>query len=176
MVVKKQIPRKASFQKRQAEEKRKPQAFLRKFDYTLDYKKLDLRAQPNLYRVGVGEQGVLLVEPYKSEILPYWKFATPEFAEKSAKAIFKLFQGYKKTKDFVGMDMARKFLQMGYTRSRRYANHRSGRKYGADGKVLPFQNDPIKARSAEIFYAAWKRVESDVLYADLKRRHKVLYG
>ena len=33
----------------------------------------------------------------------------------------------------MGADMARKFLQMGYTRARRYANHRGGRKY--DGPV-----------------------------------------
>ena len=40
---------------------------MREFDYDLDYKNLDLRAQPELYRVGRGEQGVLLVEPYKSK-------------------------------------------------------------------------------------------------------------
>ena len=28
------------------------------------------------YRIGRGEQGVLLVEPYKSDICKYWKFAT----------------------------------------------------------------------------------------------------
>ena len=44
---------------------------MREFDYDLDYKNLDLRAQPELYRVGRGEQGVFLVEPYKSEILPH---------------------------------------------------------------------------------------------------------
>jgi hypothetical protein len=44
---------------------------MREFDYDLDYKNLDLRDQPELYRVGRGEQGVLLVEPYKSEILPH---------------------------------------------------------------------------------------------------------
>ena len=44
---------------------------MREFDYDLDYKNLDLRTQPELYRVGRGEQGVLLVEPYKSEILPH---------------------------------------------------------------------------------------------------------
>ena len=32
----------------------------------------------------------------------------------------------------MGMDMARKFLQMGYPRSRRYTNHKSGRKYLKD--------------------------------------------
>ena len=30
--------------------------------------------------------------------------------------------------------MARKFLQMGMTRAKRYANHKGGRKYGAGGK------------------------------------------
>ena len=30
--------------------------------------------------VGRGEQGVLLAEPYKSEILSHWRFATPEKA------------------------------------------------------------------------------------------------
>lgn len=39
---------------------------------------------------------------------------------------------YKLEGDFVGMDMARKFLQMGYPRSRRYTNHKSGRKYLKD--------------------------------------------
>ena len=43
---------------------------MRSFDYSLDYAHLDLRAHPELYRVGVGEQGVLLVQPYKSEFLP----------------------------------------------------------------------------------------------------------
>ena len=36
------------------------------FDYDLDYATLDLRRQPELYRVARGEQGVLLVQPYKS--------------------------------------------------------------------------------------------------------------
>ena len=49
-----------------------------KFDYSLNYAELDLRAHPELYRVGIGEQGVLLVQPYKGEILPHWRFATPE--------------------------------------------------------------------------------------------------
>lgn len=100
-----------------------------KFDYSLDYTTLNLRKNPELYRVGKGEQGVLLVEPYKSEILPLWRFKTPEIARESSAKIYKMFLEYKKQKDFVGMDMARKFLQMGITRARRYANHPSGRKY-----------------------------------------------
>lgn len=102
---------------------------MREFDYDLDYKNLNLRDHPELYRVGRGEQGVLLVEPYKSEILPHWRFATPEVAQESSNLIYQMFLDYLANDDFVGADMARKFLQMGYTRSRRYANHKGGKKY-----------------------------------------------
>ena len=111
---------------------------MKDFDYSLDFQAIDFRQQPELYQIGRGEQGVLLVEPYKSELLPYWKFKTPDMARQSAAKIYSLFSQYKTEGDFVGMDMARKFLQMGYTRSRRYANHKSGRKYASGSKtVLP---------------------------------------
>ncbi|MBN9121831.1 MAG: DUF4385 domain-containing protein [Planctomycetes bacterium] len=146
------------------------------FDYSLDFRATNFRARPELYRVGRGEEGVLLVEPYKSEILPHWRFATPAAARASAAAICRLFRAYKAAGDFVGMDMARKYIQMGYTRARRYANHRSGRKYGPDGRVLPFEEDPVKAKAAASFYAAWKRVEADAVYARRKAAHKAKYG
>ena len=143
-----------------------------KFDYTLDFKTIDFRQQPELYRVGKGEQGVLLVEPYKREILPYWKFRTPEIARQSAQDIYSLFLKYKQQRDFVGMDMARKFLQMGYTRSRRYANHKTGRKYAKDSKtILPNQEDPIKAESAKIFYEVWQVAKLDPEYVVMLDRH-----
>ena len=82
------------------------------FPYGLDFANTDFRAYPELYWVGKGEQGVLLVEPYKIEILPHWRFATPEVAWESPEKIFGLFQNYLKQGDFVGADMARKFLQM----------------------------------------------------------------
>lgn len=160
------------------------------FNYSLDYKNLNVRLQPELYRMGKGEQGVLLVEPYKSEILPFWKFKTPADAKKSAAAITKLFRAYKKQRDFAGMDMARKFLQMGYTRSRRYANHASGKKYdgpvpkdkkgqsGAHGREqLALDPDPIKAASAAIFYESWQQVKKDKTYCrmiiDYKKQFEI---
>ena len=70
------------------------------------------------------------------------------------------------------MDMARKFLQMGYTRSRRYANHKSGRKYAKDSKIiLPNQEDPIKAESAKIFYEVWQLAKTDPEYLMMLDRH-----
>lgn len=159
------------------------------FDYILDYQRLNLRKDFHLYKVGKGEQGVLLVQPYKNEILPFWKFREPEVAYKSAKKIFSLFLEYRRGEDFIGMDMARKFLQMGYTRSRRYANHSSGKKYdgpvpmnkkgqsGAHGrKILNFEYDEQKAASAKIFYEYWMKVEADTLYVDLRTGWKLLFG
>lgn len=158
------------------------------FNYSLDYKHLDLRKHPELYRIGKGEQGVLLVEPYKSEILPHWRFKTPEIAKESAKKIWDLFESYKSADDFVGMDMARKFLQMGYTRSRRYANHKTGQKYkgpvpsnkkgqsGAHGRPqLPLDEDPVKAQSAEVFYKVWQRAKEDAAYKQMAAKHKAQY-
>lgn len=146
------------------------------FDYSLDFKNVNFRRHPELYRVGKGEQGVLLVEPYKSEILPHWRFKTPAIAKKSANKIYKLFLEYKAKEDFVGMDMARKFLQMGYTRSRRYANHKSGRKYKEGTKeVLQREGDAVKAESAKIFYEKWKKAREDKKYLELKKQHKERY-
>lgn len=171
--MKNQIPRRVSHKKVRA----RPQAADgRKFDYELNYASLDLRKTPDLYRIGVGEQGVLLVEPYKSELLPHWKFKTPADARRSVAALKKQFRHYKKQKDLVGMDMARKFLQMGFTRARRYANHKSGRKYDAEGTVLPFEYDEEKAASAAVFKAAWEAVEADTLYARLRAEWKARLG
>jgi Domain of unknown function (DUF4385) len=146
---------------------------MQKFDYTLDFKTIDFRQHPELYCVGKGEQGVLLVQPYKSEILPHWKFKTPEIARQSAQKIYELFLEYQQQQDFVGMDMARKFLQMGYTRSRRYANHKSGRKYAKDSKIiLPNQEDPIKAESAKIFHEIWQLAKTNPDYLIMLDRHE----
>lgn len=142
------------------------------FDYDLDYKAIDFRQRPDLYRIGKGEQGVLMVEPYKSELLPHWRFRTPDIARESSRALTEKFEEYKLAGDFVGMDMTRKFLQMGFTRARRYANHRSGRKWSPDHtEVLPPDVDPVKAESAQIFYEAYVQAREDPEYQRLKQRH-----
>jgi Domain of unknown function (DUF4385) len=137
---------------------------------------VDFRAHPERYRIGKGERGVLTVQPYKGEILPHWRFRTPELARRSAAAIFGLFLGYKAAGDFVGMDLSRKFLRMGYTRARRYASHQSGRKYAPGGEaVLPPEPDPVKAASAEVFREAWQRAMAEPEYRRLGERHRERY-
>ncbi len=146
------------------------------FDYSLDYTTMNFRQWPELYRIGKGEQGVLLVELYKSEILPHWRFKTPVIARQSAANIYRLFLAYKANHDSVGMDMACKFLQMGYARARRYANHASGRKYdAATGALLPRQPDASKAAAAQAFYSYWQQVRSDSAYQQGYRRHQQHY-
>lgn len=146
------------------------------FDYSLDFKAIDFRNQPELYRIGKGEQGVLLVEPYKSEILPHWKFKTPADAEVSSAKIYEMFLEYLKAEDFPGADMARKFLQMGWTRARRYANHKGGRKYDKKtGKELPRSEDPEKAESAAIFYKRYVAAREHPKYRKQKARHRERY-
>lgn len=161
---------------------------MKKFDYSLDFHSLNFRDRPELYCVGRGEQGVLLVEPYKSEILPFWRFKNPEIATESSSKIYQMFLDYLDEDDFVGADMARKFLQMGYTRSRRYANHKSGKKYRhnpqkekskiaekeARQEILPLEIDPIKAQSAEIFKAKWQEAKSNSKYQKLLKIHRQL--
>nr|WP_218564468.1 DUF4385 family protein [Candidatus Rickettsia colombianensi] len=90
---------------------------------------IDYRKCLESYRVGKGEQGVLICQPYKNEILPYWKFKTPKIAKESSEKIYEIFLKSLEDNDFVGADMARKYLQMGFTRSRRYANYKDGKKY-----------------------------------------------
>jgi hypothetical protein len=159
-----------------------------KFDYALDFKRTDFRARPELYRVGRGEQGVLLVEPYKSELLPHWRFRTLEVARASASKLRELYEAYKRAGDFVGMDMARKYVQMGWTRSMRYANHRTGKKYvgpvpadkkgrsGAHGRaVAPPEPDEVKLESARIFKGLLDAILRDPAYLSMREEHQRRY-
>lgn len=158
------------------------------YDYSDEYRSINFRKHPERYRIGRGEQGVLTVEPYKSEILPYWKFKDPEAAYASSEKIYAMFLAYVQQNDFVGADMARKFLQMGYTRARRYANYAGGKKYRSNPQreetpeaerearknILPRQEDPIKAEAARIFKEKWEEAKQNTTYQQLKKAHQDL--
>jgi len=140
---------------------------------------VDYRKMPESYRVGKGEQGVLICEPYKSEIGQYWRFKNPDIALESASKIYTLFQNYLKDNEFVGADMSRKFLQMGYTRARRYANYQGGKKYDKENDYAPLTRgtgSAEKAESAAVFYKFWKEAEANPQYASLKKDWKKRLG
>ena len=125
---------------------------MKEFDYDLDYKSLDFTDAETrkLYRIGRGEQGVLLVRPYTNDICAHWRFRDVKTAQKSSDKIYSMFLNYMEKQDFIGMDMCRKFLEMGFTRARRYANHNSGRKYKRGTKeILPQEEDHMTSKYAE---------------------------
>ena len=145
------------------------------FDYKLDYKKLNFRkpAIRKLYRIGRGEQGVLLVRPYTNIICRSWRFKTPHIAKQSAEKIYFMYRGFRALKDFIGMDMCRKFLEMGFTRARRYANHNTGRKYKKGTRdILPQEPDHATskyAQSATIFKKVRDLVAKNEIYVRMRK-------
>ena len=146
---------------------------MKEFNYNLNYKRLKFKPNDKRYRIGRGEQGVLLVRPYTDDICKYWKFKTPEIAFESASRILFLYPQYKEKKDFVGMDMCRKFLEMGFTRSRRYANHKDGRIYDEKFNRLPQEPDALtsaKAVSARVFRNARNVVTKDPIYVTMRKQ------
>jgi hypothetical protein len=147
---------------------------MKEFDYSLDYKNLDFTDlnTKKLYRIGRGEQGVLLVRPYTDDICRHWRFKDVDTARKSSHKIYEMYCDYKRQKDFIGMDMARKFLEMGFTRSKRYANHKDGKKYDSSGSVLPQEKDAltsVKAMAAMVFKNIRDRVANDPEYVRMRK-------
>ncbi|OWP02161.1 hypothetical protein B2J93_3593 [Marssonina coronariae] len=137
---------------------------------------LPSRSHRMTYRIGRGEQGVLTFEPYKSYILPHWRFRTVSVAQNSSQILWGKFLEFYELEDFVGMDMTRKFIQMGMTRSKRYANYKGGRKY-VDGKEKGMKNEKStghdgkkeKEEASQIFREVWERCKDHEGYQRLKK-------
>ena len=142
------------------------------FDYNIDYKNTLFVPNDSRYRIGRGEQGVLLIRPYTEDICQHWRFKTIQEARVSSQRIFDMYLEYREDRDFVGMDMCRKFLEMGFTRARRYANHADGKKYDAEGNVKPQEPDAMtseKAIAARIFKQMRDEVAYDSLYQSMRK-------
>ncbi|MFC4436371.1 MULTISPECIES: DUF4385 domain-containing protein [Natrialbaceae] len=154
----------------------------------------DFRENPDEYEIGRGEEGVFKVEPYKSELLPLWSYADEGSAEESAEAIYERYERYRENDEFPGMDMARKYLQMGYTRAMRYAKYPGGRKYdeseahsasdgertasasdGSEREAKQWADDEKRA-AALVFESYWERVREDQAYQNAKERHRDRHG
>lgn len=134
---------------------------------------VNFREHPEEYEIGRGEEGVFKVEPYKSELLPHWSYSDEAAAEESARAIFERYESYREADDFVGMDVARKYLQMGYTRSMRYAKYPGGQKY-VDGEERESEEwaDEEKRAGALVFEEYLERVRDDEAYQERKEEHR----
>ncbi|WWC89987.1 uncharacterized protein L201_004917 [Kwoniella dendrophila CBS 6074] len=113
---------------------------------------------PSTYHATKNEVGVFTTPGYSDDIKPLWRFKNAEEAKKSAESIWERFERYREKDDFVGMDICRKFIQMGRTRSLRYALRPGGRKYdektGKENKRTGKVYDQSKLDGANI-YESW---------------------
>lgn len=123
--------------------------------YSQNFDQIDFRKQPELYKVGKGEQGVLSVEPYKSEILPFWRFKTPEIAQTSDK------EGAVQPTEVPPYKDPRNQHHFVVTKTK---------------KVLPLELDEEKARSAEVFYEKYKIAKENKKYVEMKKSWQERYG
>jgi len=139
---------------------------------------IDFREHPEAYRIGRGEEGAFKVQPYKNELLPLWTIADREPAAEAAAAIHDRFREYRAADDFPGMDMARKYLQMGWTRALRYAKYPGGRKYDEDGAEREPQEwyDEEKREIARIYREHLDEVLDDETYQRRREAHRERYG
>ena len=143
---------------------------------------LDFREHPERYRHTPDERGAFKIEPYKNELLPLWGVATLDDAEEGAAAIHERYREYREAGEFVGMDMARKYLQMGWTRAMRYAKYPGGKKYERDDDGDRVERepqewyDPEKREIALVYREHLDRVREDDAYERAKREHRERYG
>ena len=145
---------------------------MKEFNYKFDYKNTMFMPNDKRYRIGRGEQGVLLVRPYTDDICKHWRFKTPSEAFISSTKILFEYHVYKDKEDFVGMDMCRKFLEMGFTRARRYANHKDGKKYDENRNIIPQEPDALtseKALCARVFKSARDMAVEDPIYQKMRK-------
>ena len=139
---------------------------------------LDFRDHPERYRHTSDERGVFKIEPYKSELLPDWTVASLSEAETAAATLHERYRGYRADGDFVGMDMARKYLRMGWTRAMRYAKYPGGRKYERDDDGTRIEREPQewyddeKRDVALVYKSHLDDVLADPTYETAKHRHR----
>eukprot|EP00388_Colpodella_angusta_P002464 GDKJ01008489.1.p1 GENE.GDKJ01008489.1~~GDKJ01008489.1.p1 ORF type:complete len:182 (-),score=22.47 GDKJ01008489.1:34-579(-) len=134
---------------------------------------VDYSKHPELYRVAKGEQGVFTVEPYRTNLIQFWRFRTPDVAREAAEKLYDMYLSYRDEGDFVGMDMTRKFVMMGYTRAMRFANYKGGRRFSKDGEPAERREkpDPVKVASALIFRDVWDDIRKDPIYQAMLKQH-----
>ncbi len=126
----------------------------------------NFREHPEHYRIGKGEEGVFRFEPYRTELLPLLNYQNAASAADSAKILFAKFLNYLDADDFPGADMARKYLQMGFSRSLRHAS-------------INF-TDKLEQNSAQdpsaIFYELYQQALKHPRYQSLREKHEENYG
>ena len=77
---------------------------------------INYRSSPLKYEVTNDCGGMYVCDPYKSRLMKVWRFMSVDSARQSARDILSIFYEYVAEGDFVGADLARKYLQAGSSR------------------------------------------------------------
>ena len=132
--------------------------------------KIDYKKNPEEYSVSKGVSGVFSVSPYKDQIIKHFTFKNIEQSKASAEKIYNMFEEYRDKKDFVGMDMARKFLELGYLQSLRFSKFSGGKKYTKSGNLKRSSyKEKEKLEISNVYKSYLDKANSDKVYKSLKR-------
>ena len=127
--------------------------------------KINYKLHPELYRIGKGTKGVFSVEPYHSELHDYFRYKKLGEAKDSVDLLLQKFRKYRRKKDFVGMDMVRKYLLLGHERTME--------KKGKKKKKNPKNKE--KRAISKLFKQGLNQVEKDrdykKMFDDWRKRH-----
>jgi len=111
-----------------------------KWKHDINYKENPLK-----YEVTDDCGGMYICEPYKTRLLGIWKFSTPSASKTSAKDIKSMFLEYLNEGDFVGADLAKKYLRAGTTRR------------------------SVPTNSKKHFVIAYREIKNNLKYLSLKK-------
>jgi len=138
-----------------------------KSDYS---KEVNYKKDPEEYDTSTGVSGVFSVSPYKDQLIKDFTFKNVKQSRKSAKNLYNKFKLYREKMDFIGMDMTRKFLELGYLQSLRFSKFPGGKKYTKSGNVrrVDYKQDE-KLEISKIYKRYLNLVNSDKVYKRTKR-------
>lgn len=117
---------------------------------------------------------MLICQPYKNEILPFWRFKTPEIAKESSEKIYDMFLNYLNNLGQIWLINIYKWvlpeadvtliIRGEYDAEHDYEQLEKG------------TGDPEKAISAEIVFKKWQEAEENEKYKAMKKEWKKQFG
>ncbi len=119
---------------------------------------------------------VFNVEPYASELLPYLHFSNERSARYAAQELYDGFMRYREQEDVVGMDMARKFLEIGWLRTRHHVSQVNHLLHSDSPLAhLPGRRALAMADASKTFHRLLQQARNDPMYRRLieQRRTRV---
>ena len=134
---------------------------------------INVKENPELYIVDNGLKGMYTFEPYKSLLLPLFKYKSQKAAKRSTEKL--LYQFNKNLgEDFIACNMCVKYLRAGVIFSRRYNRYgKSGRVYDENGErkgMLKIKDrDKEKMDITRMYEKALKECVSNEEYKGMKK-------